>query len=485
MTFCRFNDCIIFIIIMKNHLNKGFIMGISSLGVGSGILTQDVLDQLRKVDEEQRIRPITLNLANENDKKDALKLIDASMTNYIDSINELKTLSLWDERKAEVTSGSSVEVSAILKTDIQDFTLEVTSLATKQIEQSGDFSAKTAKIDPLGLAGSFDIQVGTGKAITIKYDAGATLKDMKNLINKEVDSSVNATIVQVGSGKFRLFLSSKETGDQADTNISISGSGINSKLSTDFNKTAIQSGTNATFTFNGQAISRANNTVDDLITGLTITLKETGVSKVSISQDRATILEKFDSFVEKYNSIIAELERMTKPGIDSENRGIFSSNSTIKNMKATIRDILESVGGGVSSIFEYGLDIKKDGKLSLDKVAFKEAMDDKPRKLQAFFSGGDFPKGKGGSIVPLTGAFADMSTKIESYTKANQILDQIKESFSQNISILEDRKISTTERLDSKYSILKKQFAAYDLLINRFNATSSMFTQMVNPQKER
>ena len=44
-------------------------MGISSLGTGSGILTQDVLDQLREADDASRIRPIDLDITNDKDKK--------------------------------------------------------------------------------------------------------------------------------------------------------------------------------------------------------------------------------------------------------------------------------------------------------------------------------------------------------------------------------------------------------------------------------
>mgnify|MGYP003386542932 FL=1 len=235
-------------------------MGISSLGVGSGILTQDVLDQLREADDAQRIRPIDLNLANENDKQDALEIIDATMTNFIDSINAVKNASLWDERSATITSGTSVEASAISKTDVQDFTLNVTALASKQIEQSGSFAAITDVVD--ASAGTFDIQVGTGTAISVNYDAGATLDDIKDLINSEAGDLVDATIVQISSGDFRLFLSSVETGaetggvGETGTNISITGAGLDTKLTTDFDTAAIQSGTNAAFTFNNQAISR-------------------------------------------------------------------------------------------------------------------------------------------------------------------------------------------------------------------------------------
>ena len=75
-----------------------------------------------------------------------------------------------------------------------------------------------------------------------------------------------------------------------------------------------------------------------------------------------------------------------------------------------------------------------------------------------------------------------MATKIEGYTNVNTVLDQLKESFSSNISTLEDRKTSATERLDAKYEIMKKEFTAYGLMISKINSASSMFLQMANAQ---
>lgn len=459
-------------------------MAISSLGVGNNILTQDVIDQLRKADEAQRVRPIELNLANENDKQDALKLIDSSMTNFVDSVNALSSALLWDERAA-TASGTSVEVSASSNTDVQDFTLDVTRLATKQIEQSGDFGASTDIIDVN--AGSFDIQVGGGLPITINYLAGATLDDIKDLINTEAGSLVDATIVQTTVGTFNLFLSSDQTGDTATTDISISNVTnpltLDNKLATGL--TTVQGGLDSEFSFNGSApITRSSNSIDDLIVGLTLTLKEanTGPSTVSIAQDRTSILEKFDSFVEKYNSNMTELDKMTKASTESDERGIFSSDSTIKGMKRAIQDMMDSIGGGVGSMIDYGFDIDQDGKMSLNKTVLEQKLDDEPINTQAFFSGGDYTNPTTSVVTTLTGVFSEMSTQIESYTKTNTILDQLKESFAQSITSLEERKTSATERLDAKYEIMKKQFAAYGLIISRINSASSMFVQLANAQ---
>jgi flagellar hook-associated protein 2 len=459
-------------------------MGISSLGVGSSILTQDVLDQLRDADEAGQIKPITLSIANEGDKKDALDLIDASMTNFVDSINAIKSQSLYDERQTEV-SGTAVEVSADANSDIQDFTLSVTTLATKQIEESGAFGSEDDKVATE--AGTMKLNID-GLNFEIAYDEETSLKDLKKLINDTAGEKVDATIVQISSGEFRLFMSSVDTGTTQNITITDNSGFLSddggttaggTKLTTDM--TAIQTGINSEFTFNGQAIERTSNDIDDLIAGLDITLKETGTSVVSVSQNRENIMEKIDSFVTKYNSAITELDKMTKPSVESEEKGIFSGESTIKNMKRAIEDMFSQVGGGVGTMGDYGFDIDKDGKMTLDKNTFNNQLDDNPKNVEAFFSGGSFVNSDG-TTTEVDGVFTEMSETVEGYTKYNATLDLFATSIDDNIKSLEERKTNATERLDAKYEIMKKQFAAYDLMISKFNSASSMFSQMVTAE---
>ena len=450
-------------------------MGISSLGLGSSILTQDVIDQLRAADEAGQITPIDLNLANENDKKEALSLIDATMENLIDSINELATPLLYDDRAVDV-SGVSVEVTADANTDIQDFSLDVVNIATKQIEQSGIFNSSTETI--ASAAGSMNLNID-GLDFTIDYDATTTLTDLKNLINETAAGKIDATIVQINSGEFQLFMSSVETGANQDITITDNNNPkkLDNKLTNGL--TAIQTGVDANFTFNGQAVTRSSNTIDDLIVGLDITLKTVGTSDVSVAQDRTSVMDKIDSFVEKYNDAMVLMEKMTKPSVDGEERGIFSGESSMKNMKRMLQEIISDAGAGAGTMFDYGFDIDKSGKLSVDKTVLESKMDDNSTNVEAFFGGGTFTNDDG-STIELTGAFAEFSTRVEGYTKYNATIDQLKSSIVDRISTLDDKKITTTERLDAKYEIMAKQFAAYDSLISKINSASSMFTQMAN-----
>lgn len=457
-------------------------MGISSLGVGSSILTQDVLDQLRSADEARIIRPIELELANENDKKEAFSIIDANMTNLIDSINELKTQTLFDGRSTTVT-GTSVEVTAAANSDIQDFTLEVTKLATKQIEQSGAFATSDELI--ANAAGKMNLNID-GQDFQIAYDETTTLEALKNSINDIAGDKVDATIVQISSGEFRLFISSADTGTTQNITITDNADGLGAnlkdgRLTTDFDLAAVQAGDDATFKFNGQTITRTSNNITDLITGLDITLKEVGTSTVSVAQNRDDILSKIDSFVEKYNSAMTELNKMTKSSTESDERGIFSAESTIKNMKRALQDMISSVGGGVGYLGDYGFDIDKDGVMSIDKDIFNAKMDENPDNVEAFFAGGTFTNADGSTTVVL-GAFNEIATEVEEYTASNATLDQYRDSVTEKISELEDRKLSATERLDARYEILKRQYTAYDAMIAKLNNASSMFIQMANAQ---
>ncbi len=451
-------------------------MGISSLGVGSSILTQDVLDQLRKADDAKFITPVDLELANEKDKKSALGIIDANMTNLIDSLGAMKSLTLYDERKASVT-GTAVEVTADANSDLQDFTLEVTNLATKQIEQSGAFASSTATI--ASGAGSVNLNID-GKDFTLAYDATTTLDDFKKLINNVAGTKVDATVVQINSGEFRLFLSSVDTGtSQNITMTDTSGNLSDTKLTT--GGSVVQTAVDANFKFNGQTLTRTSNKIDDVITGLNITLKEAGTSTVSIQQNRDTIFEKMDSFVTKYNDAMTELGKMTLASTDSKTRGIFSGDSTIKAMKRVISDMFASINGASGQMSDYGFDLDEKGKLSLNKTTLGTKMDENSKNVQAFFAGGTFTN-PDNSTVTVTGAFDLFETQIKGYTDFNNTLDQLATSISEKTTALEERKTLAQERLDSRYALMKKQYAAYDIMISKINSASSMFTQMANTQ---
>ena len=466
-------------------------MGISSLGVGSGILTQDILDQLRKADEAQRIRPITLELANENDMSDSFGVLSSTMKNFRDASNELQNGLLFNERKATV-DGTSVSVSASSNSDVQDFTLDVTQLATKEIDESGSYDSKTAKI--ASDSGSIKLSVGSDD-FTIDYDANTTVDDLRKAINNQAGDKVQASIVQVSDGDFRLFLQAKNSGDLSDSSndgttsdqsitITDNDGNLNGKqLTDDYSK--IQDGLNSVFKYNGQEIVRGSNEVDDLVTGYKISLKELGKSDVSVAQNREEIDKRVDSFVEKYNSIIDELTKLTKSSTNSKERGIFSGESGIKAMKTDIRNLFDTISNVGGNLQDYGFDIDRDGKMSVDKTVLHKQLDKSPSNVAAFFGGGDYKDADGNVTTIATGAFTQFYDLSNGYVKHGGELSLFKDNIDETIKTLEERKTDATKQLDSKYEILKKKYTAFNAIINKLNNASNVFTQLANQQLQK
>lgn len=461
-------------------------MAISSLGAGAGVLTQDLLDKLRTADEGQYINPIDARKATESKKQDAFKVIDAYMDNVNGSLNTLTEYGVFEARAATSSDENVATVSAAESSDVQDFSLQVLNLATKEIEQSGTFASKTSTI--ASASGKLDLTVGS-KTYTIDYASSATLEDLKNLINKEASDSVTATIVQIAEGDFRLFLNAKESGEGQEISIVDvvgEGEGLNSALVSGAvgGMSNVQDALNAQFKYNGQLVERTSNTVNDLLSGVTITLKEAGTTNVSVKQDKDNIASKVENFISKYNSALYQLGEDTKSSENADERGIFSNESIIKSMKSNMLNMIISAGEGVARLQDYGIEVEDDGRLKLDQTKLNQMLDENPQNVQAFFAGGTFTKSDG-SEVELEGAFVEIQKDVSKYTSYNATLDQYGKLLTSNLESLDEQRTIALERLTVKYEIMAKQFAAYDLVINQLNSVSSMFTDLVNSENSQ
>ncbi len=445
---------------------------ISSLGVGSGILTQSIIDQLRAADEAARIAPLEKKIIEAQAKESALSTIDGWMSDLAASIETLRSQSLYDERTANVT-GTAVSVTAQPNTDLQSFTLSVTNLATKEINESGSFATRT---DPFAsAAGSMNLNID-GTDFTINYDGTMSLDDLKNEINTVAGDKVNATVIQLADNDFRLFISSVNTGSTQDITITdTTGNLLGTQLTTGM--TTVQNGVDANFTFNGQAVTRSTNEFSDLVTGLTITLENEGqTSTVDIVQNRDSIIEKMEDFVEKFNTAMGGIAGMTYA--DADTAEIFSGESMIKSIKRDLTYLLSSLGEG-QSLYDYGFDLDKEGKLSFDADAFGIKLDENAANVEAFFAGGTFTN-PDATTQTLTGFFVEYQTGIENYTAFNGLLDSISSSFDERTQSLEDQKTRTLEFIDARYETLIKQFQAYDAMISRINQQGAFLSQMIS-----
>jgi flagellar hook-associated protein 2 len=461
---------------------------ISSLGIGSGVLTSDVIEQLRAADEERVIKPIEKKIELNSQKQEAYGLVTTYMNTLKANVSSLSYSTIFDNKSVNVSGDAKVDVSS--GAEIESFTLETTTLAKQEITQFGSLDSKGATISSGN--GVYTITVGEGtsseKSYAIAYDNTTTLSDFAQKITDVAGTDVNASILETSDGKFNLILSSTATGtDKALSFSDGDGAGGAGTINNQFQAydavnnpdgyQEIQSATDAKFKYNGIEITRTTNTIDDLILGVSITLgKEGDKSSIDISQDNTNLIAEMESFVENYNTLISNLNDMTIFDEEAKIKGVFQGDGFIKNISRDVTSSIMQVKNG-DSLVNYGITLNRDGLMSFDKTVLEEKLNTDSEAVEKIFTGDIDSNGN-----EIEGLFTNINEKMNSYTGYGKQLSSYETSLKTDAKHLEKNKLSMEESLNARYEIMKKRFASYDALISKVNASFSSLEMMIQAQ---
>ena len=378
---------------------------ISSVGIGSGVLTSELIDNMANAERaptEARLNKqeegITAQLSLFGQIQSAvtdLRLPSRTLANP--SLFESKTITSGNSAFSGVVSGSSAKAGT--------YNLEVSALAKHQTLTTNLFSDKDTTT--LG-SGSLAITVdGVTSNVTID-NTNNTLEGIAAAINEQAGSIVSASVLNTGSG-YKLALSSNETGldNVMDIVVTDTGDGNGadefglSRLSYTAGVGGIQMlepqpATDAAFIFNGVPVTRSSNTVDDLISGVTLSLNGTNAGSASslvIKNDTTAVVDKVAEFVEKFNVLQTLINDNSKfdPTGASEN-GILLGDSTTRTMMNQVRRVLGASveglsGASVQSLAEVGISTNfQTGLMTLDENILKSKLEASPSDVSALFS---------------------------------------------------------------------------------------------------
>lgn len=131
-------------------------------------------------------------------------------------------------------------------------------------------------------------------------------------------------------------------------------------------------------------ISRSSNTVDDVIHGVTLHLHDTTASsgeQLTLTRDIESVKTKLNSMVEAYNSAITYIQEKTGYNEALKTAGVLMGDFTVSSIRSLLSTHLYAkTSGFVEDIDTYllagqiGLELDRNGKLSLDTSVFDEAI---------------------------------------------------------------------------------------------------------------
>jgi len=443
---------------------------ISSLGIGSGVLTADVIDQLRAADESNIIKPIDRDIERHQQKKEAYNLLSSLFTTFEASASALNSETLFSNYK--VTTLGDAEVSLDPGAKVDSFSLETLELARKDVTKFGSFADRSST----GVAtGSGTLKIND---IEIEYDSSMKLEDLAQAITDAGGSDFSASILQTAEGAFSLIVSSKETGAKNALEIEDVTGNLDSKL-LDPNEgyEKVQEARDSTFIYNGITMSRSTNSITDISMGLNITLKKEGdISNSEVALDTDKVKGEMGAFVESFNALVSNLNDLTTVDMEKGQEGVFVNDSFIKSITRELtRSITQQFNG--ESLVNYGIDVDSEGKMSFSEADLDNALTQNPTMVQEFFTGGydaDFNR--------VNGIFGEIDDKVKSFTGREKMLQNFEEALDQEEKNLAQSRVSAMESLNTRFATMASRFAAYDSMISQINNQFSSLQMMIANQ---
>lgn len=381
---------------------------INFTGLGNGTDFNTLIDGLIDV-EKNRVRRLENWRLSWETKNEQFQELNTQMLTLKTALEGFNTVNEFMTKAVSSNDTSLVTATATADAQEASHTVEIGRLATNDvlISTSGA-NALDASITSADT--SFTFSYG-GESITLdNISAGTTLEGFVNLINNHSDSrgKIQASTIFDGS-VYHLQLTGADQG--SDNQIIISNAGSIVFGPGDFTET--QNAQNAQVRINGFPASNAgwierdSNIMDDVITGITLNLKDaepgTQVS-LTVTTDEQSMQDNVTTIIDAMNVVRAQIIALTK--VDEEGNGsILTGNYGIDMVSQNLKNITASIGLGFSpwdedtlsgdkyaALSQIGIltDAEEGsptyGLLKIDYEVLSEALNDDPNAVAALFS---------------------------------------------------------------------------------------------------
>lgn len=469
-------------------------------GIGSGMDINGMVKALVNAESAPKTAQLDRLEKTTTNKVSALGQFRSALSTFQTALGKLNDPSLFEKRSASSSAADSVSIKADAKAGAGNYNVQVFNLAqTSKVALAGVDNAS----DSLG-SGTLTINVGD-EALDIDLK-DASLTDIRDAINNAgKDSGLSATIVSDPSGASgsRLVLSSETSGTGNDISVAVSSDASeelgrlafapDAGADTDFEPPAagddplaarvISYSRDANLAIDGINLSSASNTIDDVIEGVSLTLKSAQSAdaldkaetiKLSVSEDKGGVRKSITEFVDSYNAMLESVNKLTKVtpvgGEDSEPlAAALVGDSSVRSFMSAIRGELGSAGNseGVRMLSDLGITTQRDGTLAVDNTKLNKALDNNFDQVNSFFTGKD-------------GLMARMESKVTPYTDKGGVLDSRTKALQNTISSVDEQRESHAARISKLEARLFTQFNAMDMLVSQMSSTSSFLTAQLD-----
>jgi flagellar hook-associated protein 2 len=467
-------------------------------GIASGIDSEGLISATSEAARQARVKPSQDQVSKLQDTNSAYSSLKSRMESLQTILRNMGTvaggalarsLTSADETKLTGTATSNasnatynVNVERLARNHVMTFGNTFTS--TSQIFNDAPLSAGLVDPDPV----SFTIGTGTDQeTVTFDLSPTSTVSDFVTKFNEESSKAV-ASVVQTGTNTYKVVITSLNEGTDkgtiaitpgysaaVDTALGIAGRVESAAQNARLRVAGINSldyGAAPT-----DYIERSNNTITDVIPGVTLKLNSTNITNESVSvrvtTDNATTTARMQDFVDAYNEIVQfinENNRIVRQE-DGENVdnvfGPLASTRTDDNALSALRSTLSGSryedGSAVRIFADLGIKTARDGTLEFDTDDFSTALDNEPDSVNSVIK--NFADAAG-----LTGGTIDL------YVRFNGLIDSTVNSNTDRIKRLNESIARAEASILNNEQTMRQRFARLESLTGRLQSQQSALT---------
>jgi len=335
---------------------------------------------------------------------------------------------------------------------------------------------------------------------TVDFDPTDTLEDIIDAINN-ADAGVAVSVLNDGSGTrpFRLSLTSRDSGEAGRFILDTNGF--------DLGLTTLDDGEDARVIFgsndasSGILLTSSTNTLDNVITGVTIDLSSASDDPVtvSITDDTSGTEETINTFIEAYNDILSSIENSTRFDSDTGERGALLGDGLLLGLRqglfGAVQNQNSGFSGGFSRLLEVGISIGSEGRLEFDRDEFRSALEENPEAVQDLFTRRlisdegttslDLPDGvtvndpNAQDIFLELGVIGQIEEFAKNYTDSiDGIITSRTQSLDTQILSQQGRIERLTEGLDRERARLERQFVGMEQALAQLQSQQSALSSL-------
>lgn len=447
--------------------------GISISGIGSGLDIQSIVSKLVSAEGQPKQQLLQQQQSGYNTTLSALGKLKSALSDVQTAADKLQNLDTFKTRSVSVSDSTILSATASPGTALGTYKVEVQQLATAQKLASTGFASATSTVG----SGQLAITSGTDN-FTVSVAAGDTLQTIRDNINAASgNSNVQASIVNVDNGTggtvSKLVLTSKATGSANTINVAVTDSDGNntdtsglSALASN-NLTQVAAAQDSIIKLDGMTVTQSSNSVSNAVTGLTLNLNKAQVGTtvgVTVGADNAPVTDALQSFVDKYNAFQSVYSKLTAYNADSKQAGPLLGDATARGVFDGLRNMLGTnlvPGATIQNLADVGIQIDKNGVMSLDKTKANSALTADPTAVKTLLADAN------------QGLAARVDSQVKPYLQFGGVFDSRQKSLNDQISRNRDAQTALQNRLDQYRKSLMAQYTAMDTMVGQMNSTLS------------